>query len=175
MHSRSRQLADRVAEQLDLTARFVAGLEDRELTVSCRDEGGGPTVGAVILHVVAGFRRASAMFAAARGGPEARNRRTETPATSAGRDRTGDYRAADLGRLDVSAALRLLRVEGDLAVATLRRLPDAALDEPLPLQSCSIADVGKPVSLVVEFIVYQQAGHLDMMERAVTAGRAARH
>ncbi len=172
MHERSQQLADRVAEQLDLTTRFVAELDDTDLRVCCNDEGGGPSVGAVILHIVAGFQRASAMFAAAarpgRRGIEHRRPHREQPGHSAGAP------LADLDSLDVPLALQRLRAHGELAVATLRRLPDRVLDEPLPPESCTIANVGKPVGLVVEFIVYQQAVHLDAMKRAVMAARGAR-
>ena len=175
MSERTDRLARRILAQVEATAAFLGTVDECDLRLPCADEGRDATVAAVVGHAIVGWRRAALIFRSvaaapaqcASGRPGAPRDRRSVAAPSRGMSRRPDAPM----QLDPASAVTLLRAHGEQAAAQLRRLADEQLGQPLPVQDARIVDIGKPLSLIVEYMLYQQGAHLDTMRSAVAADR----
>jgi hypothetical protein len=162
MHEHAGQLADKIQSQVSEMVDFAHGLSDFELQSSCPED--GATVIDVINHVANGYGRATTIL---RSAATANKHTDRSPGVPLGDSRNSRPQPLDD---DFAATVRRLQTQGAEVARLVRRMPDAILCRPLSGGAFRSVHVGKPLSMVIEYMIYQQAAHLDAVQRAVTSG-----
>lgn len=167
MGDRRAELAEAMRQQVAETVEFLSGLTEAELQLSCPDEGFGATVGAVAAHVAAAYGRATTILQPRRSTPAGRS---PGPAQVVG-PHLGPRPTKESDGVDLATTLHRLRRHGREVVELVRSYPQDALGRPLPAETARFANMGKPVEMIIEYMIYLQAAHLHSMRAVVADGR----
>jgi len=141
--------------------RFLSDLPTAEFESPCPDAGAGSTVRAVVAHVAAAYGRATMILRTGScvGTPHG------VPPRAGGL--TGSGHRPEPAEPDLPTLIEQIRVRGNDVVQLVRTMPESALRQPFPGEEFRSAHVGKPFSMIIEYMIYQQAAHLDAVRRAV--------
>ncbi|WP_405922690.1 hypothetical protein [Streptomyces sp. NBC_00035] len=164
-------LADRLERQTFEIVDFLSRLTKSELEIPCPNEDAGPNVGAIAVHVAASFGRATVILQAA--APVPAGRVHDVPqALVQGHPHMGPRSGGGVEGSDVDATIRRIKDHGRELVDLVRSYPAYALRRPLPAGAARSANLGKPVGMIIEYMIYLQAAHLDTMRCAVADRRS---
>ncbi|MEV5530193.1 hypothetical protein [Streptomyces prunicolor] len=167
MGDRRQELAEAMRQQVLETIEFLSGLTESELELPCTDEGFGSTVGAVAAHVAAAYGRAATILQPRRSTPTGRN----AGHVQVVGPHLGPRPTKESDGIDLATTLHRLRRHGREVVDLVRSYPLDALGRPLPAERARFANMGKPVEMIIEYMIYLQAAHLHSMRAVVADGR----
>ncbi|MEU3337925.1 DinB family protein [Streptomyces sp. NPDC006668] len=170
MSNRREELAERMQRQVLDTLEFLSQLTEAELRLPCPDEGFGGTVGAVAAHVAAAYGRATAILQPRRSVPAGRG---PGSAHVVG-PHMGPRPRGEADGVDLAATILRLRRHGKEVVDLVRSYPEHELGRPLPTETARFANMGKPVEMIIEYMIYLQASHLHTMRAVVRQRRGER-
>jgi hypothetical protein len=169
MSERNDELAERMRQQVVDFIEFLSPLTESDVRSPCPDEGFGTTVSAIAAHIAAGYGRAAMILQPAH--PNAARR------GAGGSQHVGPHMGPrpvkEAEGIDIKMTIHRLRTHGMEVVDLIQRYPESALRRPLPTETARFANLGKPVDMIIEYMIYLQAAHLHTMKRAVADRRGS--